>query len=198
MRIGYARVSSTRTDRQDHDTQVRLLEEAGCERILTERGSGARNDRPVMMEVMDLALGEASEGRQADVVVVRLDRWGRSLQDVLASLKRLEEGGVGFISLSESIDVTKPAGKLALSVLGAAAEYERNILRERIIEAKRVKGPSAIGGRPRLMTDANVRLAERMGSEGLSANEIARQLGVSKSTLTRALRRVRLATPPHP
>ena len=151
-----------------------------------------------MMEVMDLALGEASEGRQADVVVVRLDRWGRSLQDVLASLKRLEEGGVGFISLSESIDVTKPAGKLALSVLGAAAEYERNILRERIIEAKRVKGPSAIGGRPRLMTDANVRLAERMGSEGLSANEIARQFGVSKSTLTRALRRVRLATPPHP
>jgi len=148
MQFGYARVSSTRTDRQDHDTQIRLLEQAGCDKILTERGSGARKDRLVMTEVMDLALREAAEGRQAHVVVVRLDRWGRSLQDVLASLKRIEEGGVGFVSLSESIDVTKPTGKLALSVLGAAAEYERNILQaqaDAVIAAKPTREAKGFG-----------------------------------------------------
>lgn len=194
MRIGYARVSSLRTDRQDHQTQIEMLKAAGCDRILTERGSGARNDRPVMQQVMAEALEAAGRGEQVDVVVVRLDRWGRSLIDVLASLERLKAGGVNFVSLTESIDLSTPAGLLALTVLGAAAQYERSILRERILEAKRAKGPSAIGGRPRRMTPANVALARRMrDEEGLSANAVATQFGVSKSTLLRALRREELA-----
>ena len=170
MRIGYARVSSTRTDRQDHKTQIDMLKAAGCDRILTERGSGARNDRPVMNQVLDEAMAAAALGEKVDVVVVRLDRWGRSL--------------------TESIDLSTPAGMLALTVLGAAAQYERSILRERIMEAKRAKGPSAIGGRPRSLTPSNVMLARRMrDDEGLSANAVAAQFGVSKSTLLRALRR---------
>lgn len=197
MRIGYARVSSTRTDRQDHKTQVEMLKVAGCDRILTERGSGARNDRPVMQEVVEEALQAAARGETVDVVVVRLDRWGRSLTDVLASLERLKAGGVNFVSLTESIDLSTPAGMLALTVLGAAAQYERSILRERIIEAKRAKGPSAIGGRPRALTPANVALARRMrDEEGMSANAVAAQFGVSKSTLLRALRREELAKVP--
>lgn len=197
MRIGYARVSSTRADRQDHKAQVEMLRAAGCDRVLTERGSGARNDRPVMQEVLLLALQAAERGEQVDVVVVRLDRWGRSLTDVLSSLERLKAGGVNFVSLTESIDLSTPAGVLALTVLGAAAQYERSILRERIIEAKRAKGPSAIGGRPRALTAANVALARRMrDEEGMSANAVAAQFGVSKSTLLRALRREELAGVP--
>lgn len=195
MRIGYARVSSTRADRQDHKTQIDLLKAAGCDLILTERGSGARNDRPVMHQVLDEAIAAAQRGEQVDVVVVRLDRWGRSLTDVLSSLERLRAGGVNFVSLTESIDLSTPAGMLALTVLGAAAQYERSILRERIVEAKRAKGPSAIGGRPRSLTPANVALARRMrDDEGMSANAVAAQFGVSKSTLLRALRREELAS----
>ena len=190
MRIGYARVSSTRADRQDHQAQVRMLQESGCDPILTERGSGARNDRPVMRAVMDDAIQAAGTGQLVEVVVVRLDRWGRSLGDVLSSLERLQSAGVNFVSLTESIDLSTPAGRLAFSVLGAAAEYERAILRERVLEAKRAKGPSAVGGRPRLLTPANVALARRMrDDEGMSANAVAAQFGVSKSTLLRALRR---------
>jgi DNA invertase Pin-like site-specific DNA recombinase len=194
MLIGYARVSSLRTDRQDLRTQIKLLSEAGCDEVLSERGSGAKRDRPVMHEVIEMALGEAQEGREATIVVVRLDRWGRSLSDVLSSLERLHEAGVGFRSLTESIDLSTPAGVLTLSVLGAAAQYERALLRERILEAKRAKGPSAIGGRPRSLTPANVALARRMrDQEGMSADAVAAQFGVSKSTLLRALRREDLA-----
>lgn len=194
MRIGYARVSSTRTERQDHRAQVEMLQTAGCDRILTERGSGARSDRPVMQQVVAEALAAAHRGEQVDVVVVRLDRWGRSLTDVLSSLERLKAGGVNFVSLTESIDLSTPAGMLALTVLGAAAQYERSILRERILEAKRAKGPSAVGGRPRSLTPANVALARRMrDEEGMSASAVAAQFGVSKSTLLRALRREELA-----
>lgn len=190
MRIGYARVSSARGDRQDHAAQVDMLKAAGCDQILTERGSGARNDRPVMQEVIAIAVAAAERGEQVDVVVVRLDRWGRSLTDVLSSLENLKDNRVNFVSLTESIDLSTPAGVLALTVLGAAAQYERSILRERIMEAKRAKGPSAVGGRPRSLTDANVILARRMREdEGLSANDVAAQFGVSRSTLLRALRR---------
>jgi len=157
---------------------------------MTERGSGARNDRPVMLEVMRTAMEAAERGERVDVVVVRLDRWGRSLTDVLASLESLKKAKVNFVSLTENIDLSTPAGVLALTVLGAAAQYERSILSERIREAKRAKGPSAIGGRPRSLTPANIALARRMREqEGMSANAVAAQFGVAKSTLLRALRR---------
>lgn len=191
MRIGYARVSST-TDRQDHKTQISLLKAAGCTEILTERGSGAKRDRLVMKKVMQQALQAAADGGDVEIVVVRLDRWGRSLQDVLASLETLREGGVNFRSLTESIDLATPAGKLTLTILAAAAEYERSLLRERITEAKRAKGPAANGGRPRSLTPANVTLARRLRDEGLSAQAVADQFGVSKSTLLRAIRREEL------
>ena len=192
MRIGYARVSSIQVDRQDHLTQIAMLKAAGCDEILTERGSGAKRDRPVMKQVMQRALDQAAEGTEVEVVVVRLDRWGRSLPDVLTSLETLREGGVNFRSLTESIDLSTPAGKLTLSILAAAAEYERSLLRERILEAKKAKGPAANGGRPRSLTPANVALAIRMRDEGLSAQAVADQFGVSKSTLLRAIRREEL------
>lgn len=190
MIIGYARVSSVKADRQDLQTQIKMLSEAGCDEILTERGSGAKRDRPVMNQVVESALQEVQEGRTATISVVRLDRWGRSLSDLLSTLETLHQSGVGFRSLTETIDLSTPAGILTLSVLGAAAEYERALLRERILEAKRAKGPSAIGGRPRSLTPANVALARRMkDQESLSANAVAAQFGVSRSTLLRALRR---------
>jgi len=192
MRLGYARVSSIQADRQDHKTQVDMLKSAGCGEILTERGSGAKRDRPVMKQVMAKAIQAAADGAEVEIVVVRLDRWGRSLQDVLASLETLREAGVNFRSLTESIDLSTPAGKLTLSILAAAAEYERSLLRERILEAKKAKGPAANGGRPRSLTPANVALAIRMRGEGLSAQAVANQFGVSNSTLLRAIRREEL------
>ena len=104
MLIGYARVSSPKADRQDLQTQIKMLSEAGCDEILTERGSGAKRDRPVMNQVVESALQEVQEGRTATILVVRLDRWGRSLSDLLSTLERLHHAGVGFRSLTETID----------------------------------------------------------------------------------------------
>lgn len=167
--------------RQDLSAQTDALKAAGVDRVWEERASGARSDRPVMLEL----LATAELGDQ--IVVVRLDRFGRSLLDLLSTLQGLEERSVGFRSLTESIDTSTAAGKLALAVLAAAAEYERTLLRERILASRAASG--RVGGRPKALTVANVRLVRRMiEEEGLSVPETARQFGVSNATIYRALR----------
>lgn len=188
MRIGNARVSSTRTDWQDHKTQIDMLKAAGRDQFLTERGSGGSSDRPVMHQVLDGAMAAAARGEKVDVVVVRLDRCVRSLTDVPVSLERLKAARVNFIILTESIDLSTAAGVLASTFLGAAAQYERSILRERVIGTRPAKGPSGIGRRPRSLTPAKVAPARRLGDdEGQSAKAVAARLGVPSGTLLRAL-----------
>lgn len=177
----YSRVSSTgaKATRQDTAAQVAQHETAGYDRLWDERGSGARFDRPVMREMLATAV-------EGDVIqVVRLDRLGRSLLDLLTILADLDARGIKFRSLTESIDSSTAAGKLALSVLAAAGEYERSLLRERILASREATGKR--GGRPRSLTDANLKLARRMLDEGTPAIEVARQFGCHKATLYRAL-----------
>ena len=102
--LGYARVS---TGDQDAALQLDALERVGCVRIFTDAASGARAERPQLARLFD-------QLRAGDTVVVwRLDRLGRSLADLIASVAQLEECGVGFRSLQESIDTTSPGGRLA-------------------------------------------------------------------------------------
>ena len=122
MQIGYARVS---TDDQDTAAQVAALKSAGCERIFREKASGGRWDRPELHRLLD-------QLRKGDVLVVwKLDRLSRSLRDVLTLMERLGEAGAGFRSLTEAIDTTTPAGRMMMQMVGAFAEFERAMLRER-------------------------------------------------------------------
>jgi len=140
MLIGYARVS--KIDQQDTRAQVKALKEAGCKRIYEESASGGRWDRPQLHRALD-------QVREGDVLVVwKLDRLSRSLKDMLHILEKLTEAGAGFRSLTENVDSTVPAGKLLLSKLGAFAEFERSMVRERTrmgLQAARERG--RVGGR---------------------------------------------------
>jgi DNA invertase Pin-like site-specific DNA recombinase len=122
MQIGYARVS---TDDQDTAAQVAALKAAGCERTYREKASGGRWDRPELHRVLD-------QPRKGDVLVVwKLDRLSRSLRDLLTLMERLGEAGAGFRSLTEAIDTTTPAGRMMMQMVGAFAEFERAMRRER-------------------------------------------------------------------
>src|SRR2546425_4559213 len=122
MLIGYARVS---TNDQETATQVAALKAAGCERIYREKSSGGRWDRPELHRLLD-------QLREADVLVVwKLDRLSRSLRDVLTIMERLTEAKAGFRSLTEAIDTTTPVGRMMMQMVGAFAEFERAVLRER-------------------------------------------------------------------
>ena len=122
MLIGYARVSS---DDQNLNLQKDALTRAGCERILEDRQSGAKADRPGLRDALDYA-------RDGDTLTVwRLDRLSRSLKDLIDLVSQLEARGIGLKSLHESIDTTSSSGKLIFHVFGALAEFERNLIRER-------------------------------------------------------------------
>jgi DNA invertase Pin-like site-specific DNA recombinase len=138
--IGYARVSTTD---QKAELQVDALTAAGCDRVFTDKASGSLASRLQLDRMLD-------QLRPGDVVVVwRLDRLGRSLKNLIAMVEDLAERGVGFRSLTESIDTTTANGKLFFSIMGALAEFERELIRERTLaglEAARARG--RVGGRP--------------------------------------------------
>ena len=140
--IGYARVS---TDDQTPLPQVEELRAAGCVEVQTEQASGGSRTRPVLARVLDrIARGDT-------LVVVRIDRLARSLSHLLELIERLEAKGAFFRSLHDPIDTASPQGKFTLQVLGAAAEFERALIRERTragLASARAKG--RIGGNPGL------------------------------------------------
>ena len=122
MRFGYARAS---TDDQDTAAQVAALNAARCDQVFREKASGGRWDRPELHRLLDRL-------RQGDVLVVwKLDRLSRSLRDVLIIMDRLGELKAGFRSQTEAIDTTSPAGRMMMQMVGAFAEFERAMLRER-------------------------------------------------------------------
>ena len=135
--------------------------------------------------------------RSGDTVVVwKLDRLGRSLKDLIEILNVLKDGGVDFISVTENIDTTTPGGKLIFHLMGALAEFERDLIRERTnagLAAARARG--RIGGRTkRLVTNGKVALARRLFADpNQSIPEICSTLEISRSTLYRYVKEV---TPP--
>lgn len=176
MLIGYARVS---TLEQNLDMQRDALRVAGCGKIIEDTASGVRMQRNGLEQVRELL-------RAGDVLVVwRLDRLGRSLKQLIELMAELEEQGIGFQSITESIDTTTPGGKLVFHIFGALAEFERNLIRERTragLEAARARGRK--GGRPKALSEKKRLLAVDLYHRKLhTINDICRTVGISKPTL---------------
>jgi len=178
MNIGYARVS---TADQNLDLQNDALKAAGCEKIYTDKMSGAKTDRPGLEKILGFI-------RKGDTLVVwKLDRLGRSLTHLIKVMSLLNERGVYFKSVQESLDTSTPGGKLIFHVFGALAEFERDIIRERTLAglaAARSRG--RIGGRPRSLSMEQVGMAKKLISDPtIPIADICKTLGVSKATLYR-------------
>ena len=185
MRIGYARVS---TQDQDNTAQIAALNAAGCGRIFEEKVSAGRWNRPELSRLLDHL-------RKDDVLVVwKLDRLSRSLKDVLTLMDRVEKTGAGFLSLTEAVDTTSPAGRMMMQIVGSFAEFERAMLRERThtgLLAAREEG--RIGGRrPKLTPTQQKELAHLVNSGQKTAAESARLFNVHPSTVARLLARNKL------
>ncbi len=182
----YARVSTN--DQQTLPMQNRAMRQYAARRGWTitmqvrEVGSGA-----VQREAREKLL-EAARRREIDVVLVwRLDRWGRSVTDLLATLQELDHLGVGFVSLTEALDLTTPAGRAMAGLLAVFAEFEREILRERVragLAHARQNGKKL--GRPitaRLQADP----VRKLYRTGVSKSEIARRLQIGRTSVRRIL-----------
>jgi DNA invertase Pin-like site-specific DNA recombinase len=120
-------------------------------------------------------------------VVWRLARWGRSLPDLVVTLRELTDLGVGFVSLTEALDLTTPSGRALAGMLAVFAEFERDILRDRvkagIAQARKEGRPH---GRPRTIAGRAAEV-ERLFQEGVSKREIAKRLGISRTFVRRFL-----------
>jgi DNA invertase Pin-like site-specific DNA recombinase len=187
MKIGYVRVSK---QEQHEALQIDALKEAGCDKWFVDKMTGSKAER----KGLDEALVYVRPGNT--FVVWKLDRAGRSLTHLIELLKGLQERGIEFISLTEQIDTTTPGGKLIFHLMGALAEFERDLIRERTnagLAAARARGH--VGGRPRkLKTNGKVALARRMfADQSHSISEMCAALGISRATLYRY---VKEATPP--
>jgi len=187
LRVGlYARVSTQ--DQQTIPLQTRAMREYAARRgwrialQVKEIGSGAsqRERREKLLE--------AARRREIDVVLVwRLDRWGRSVTDLLATLQELEHLGVGFVSLTEALDLTTPAGRAMAGLLAVFAEFEREILRERVragLAHARQKG-QRLGRPPTAALHAD--RIRRLYRAGASKTEIARRLQIGRTSVRRIL-----------
>src|SRR5438045_6094800 len=183
----YARVSTN--DQQTIPLQIRALREYAVRRGWTialqvkEVGSGAsqRQLREAMLE--------AVRRREIDVVLVwRLDRWGRSVADLLTTLQELQHLGVGFVSLTEALDLTTPAGRAMAGLLSVFAEFERDILRERVragLDHARLNGPRL--GRP-ATTARKADQIRKLYRASVSKAEIARRLQIGRTSVRRILK----------
>ena len=178
MNIGYARVS---TQDQNLDLQNDALNNAGCEKIYTDKMSGAKTDRPGLEKILGFI-------RKGDTLVVwKLDRLGRSLKHLIQVMQLLDGRGVYFRSVQESLDTSTPGGKLIFHVFGALAEFERDIIRERTLAglaSARARG--RVGGRPRKLSKKQVEMAKKLMQDvAIPISEICGTLGISKATLYR-------------
>ena len=187
LRAGlYARVSTL--DQQTVPLQTRAMRDYAARRGWTvvmqvkEIGSGAsqREKREKLLE--------AARRREIDVVLVwRLDRWGRSVTDLLATLQELEHLGVGFVSLTEGLDLTTPAGRAMAGLLAVFAEFEREILRERVragLAHARQNGQRL--GRP-VTAALHADQIRKFHRAGISKAEIARRLQIGRTSVRRIL-----------
>jgi len=178
--VGYARVS---TDEQTTRLQRDALRAAGVDVVFEDKESGALRSRPRL----DRALAELRPGDT--LVVWKLDRLGRSLRNLLEVAETLRERSVALRSLTEHIDTASAAGKMLYAVLGAVAQFERDVLRERTVAGMRAaKSRGEHIGRPPALTSSQIREARKMLERGGSPSHVARVLRVGRSTLYRAIR----------
>src|SRR4051794_28514130 len=156
---------------------------SGAGRIFTERASGGRWDRPELHRMLD-------QVRAGDVVVVwKLDRLSRSLRDLLHLMDQLEAAKAGFRSLTEAIDTTSAAGRMMMQVVGAFAQFERDMIRERTragLAAAAAQGRKG-GRRPKLSREQRAMVVHLVGTGEKTASDAARLFGVNPSTVSRLL-----------
>ena len=187
LRAGlYARVSTN--DQQTLPMQMRALREYAARRGWTVAMQVREvNSGSAKREARKRLLG-AARRREIDIVLVwRLDRWGRSVTDLLATLQELEHLGVGFVSLTEALDLTTPAGRAMAGLLAIFAEFEREILRERTragLAQARLNGKRL--GRPATAA-AHAAAIHKLHGAGVSKSEIARRLEIGRTSVRRVL-----------
>lgn len=181
MKIGYARVS---THEQNLDLQLDALKAAGCETIFTDKGiSGAQIDRLGLSDALQ-AIG------QGDCLVVwKLDRLGRSLGFLIDLFNQLSEQGAEFQALKDGIDTSTSGGKLVFHIMGALAEFERDLISERTragMQAAKKRGKSL--GRPMALSIEQINHAKQMiDTDQETVTGMALLLGVHRNTLQRAI-----------
>ncbi|MGY1602379.1 recombinase family protein [Geodermatophilus sp. SYSU D00815] len=177
--LGYTRVS---TRKQTTDQQVDALVAAGVDpaRIYTDVLSGVRSDRPGLRDLLAYA-------REGDtLVVVAMDRLGRSLSHMVRTVEELQDRGINIKSLREGLDFSTAAGRLQAAIFAALAEYERELIKERAAaarEAAQARGRQV--GRPRALSPSQAETARRMREGGFDVTTIAKTLGVSRATVYR-------------
>ena len=183
----YARVS---TDKQKVDMQLNELrafvKRSGWKvykEFIDEGYTGANTKRPAFAEMRYDA-----KKRKFDILLVwKLDRLSRSLKDLINTLDELGSLGINFISYDNNLDTTTPTGKLVFQIIGAVAEFEKEIIRERVIaglENAKQKGKQL--GRPKIQ-DGILEKAKEMKKQGMSFRKIEKQLGVGEGTIRKKL-----------
>ena len=190
--IGYARVSTRQqsTDRQEVDI---LASGVRRDDLYIDQGvSGARASRPQF----DRALDALEDGDT--LVITTLDRLGRSTQNMLAFAGELRTRGAGLRVLNlggGDVDTSTPMGSMLFIIMAALGQMEHDIKRERVVDSitKRRQAGKDLGGRPRLVTDSQVRNAQRLVDAGETASAVARDLGMSRATFYRRSRALNLA-----
>ena len=184
LKIGYAR---SYTILHNLDLQEDSLEKFGCEKVFTDHMSGARSNRPGLETAIEFV-------RSGDTLVVwRLDRLGRNMEDLITIVNRLNNRGVSFHSLQENITMDKSSstGQLMFHLFAAFAEFERNLILERSAAgraAARARG--RFGGRPEKLSKSDLELMKTLIDNGTPIKTIAERWNVSRTTIYRYLNKL--------
>jgi DNA invertase Pin-like site-specific DNA recombinase len=181
MKIGYARVS---TGLQNLDLQEDSLQNFGCEKIFTDCISGAKSKRPGLNSAIEFV-------REGDTIVVwRLDRLGRNMEDLISIVNELNHRGISFHSLQENLTMDKSSstGQLIFHLFAAFAEFERNLILERSAAGRAAaKARGRFGGRPEKLTLQDLELLKTLVDNGTPIKTIAEKWDVSRTTIYRYL-----------
>lgn len=186
MLVGYMRVSSD-SDRQNTDLQRDALLNAGVDNrhLFEDKTSGAKDNRAGLVQVLSFL-------KPGDTLVVwKLDRLGRSLTHLIEIINYLKTNRVAFRSLTEGMDTSTPSGELLFHVFGALAQYERELIAERVkagLAAARQRG--RIGGRPRAISVEKIKAITESLNNGMSKAAICRTFDVKRTTLVETLARI--------
>jgi DNA invertase Pin-like site-specific DNA recombinase len=179
-RVGYTRVS---TVAQTLEQQDAALATVGVTKTFSDTMSGAKDDRPGLAALMQYV-------REGDTVVVwKLDRLGRNTLHILETVKALTDAGVTLISTTDGIDSSTAAGRMVIGVLASMAEFERELIKERTALKRAVSRANGakFGRRTKVADPVHIATAKRMKTDGHTARDVAKYLGVSRATLYRYL-----------
>lgn len=182
MLLGYARIS---TDQQNLDRQIKILSDYGCKKIVTDTITGTNFDR----EGLNKLLKGITQGDT--IVVVELDRLGRSLIEILGTIERINSKGGNFISLAQGFDTRTDYGKLIYSICGAFAEYERKLSLQKSKQGIAIAKQKGVKfGRKQKLDKAQLELFKELIKTGKTRREICSAFKISKASFYRYLSKI--------